>query len=233
MTCPNGFELGFAPTTADGVPLMITLYHVPRSRSLRSLWLLNELGVAFKLVEMPFTMKALRSSQYLSVSPAGRVPCLDDDGVVIFESGAIAQYLCNRYDPEGFGRRTDHPEWPEWVQWIHFSETMAVHASYLVQQANFVAPEDRSAAVVDLERRRLRKTLEVIDLRLADRDYMLRSGFSAADIAVGYSILMGDLYASETSGLENLLAYFERLAARPAFVASLPLKPGAGGSLAD
>jgi glutathione S-transferase len=199
---------------------MITLYHVPRSRSVRSLWLLNELGVPFTVVEMPFTMKSLRTPEYLAISPAGRVPCIDDDGTIVFESGAITQYLCNRYSPDDLGRRTDHPEWREWVQWIHFSETIAVHASYLVQQANFVAPENRSEAVVNLERRRLRKTLEVVDRHLADREHMLRSGFSAADVAVAYSIFMGNLYASEAEGLENLLPYFARMTARPAFIAS-------------
>jgi len=179
---------------------MITLYHVPRSRSARSLWLLNELAVPFQVVEMPFTMKALRAPEYLAISPAGRVPCINDDGTVLFESGAIAQYLCEHYDPAGLGRRAGHAEWPEWVQWIHFSETIAVHASYLVQQANFVTPESRSEAVVTLERKRLRKTLEVVDRRLANRDHMLASGFSAADVAVGYSIYMGNLYASETAG---------------------------------
>jgi glutathione S-transferase len=201
---------------------MITLYDVRRSRSLRSRWLLNELGLPFEVVEMPFTMKALRSPEYLAISPAGRGPCIVDDGQVVFESGAIAQYLCNRYDPEGLGRRTDHPEWVEWVMWIHFSETIAVHASYLVQQANFVTDDNRSDAVVNLERRRLRKTLEVVDRRLADRDYMLKSGFTAADVAIAYSIFMGDLYADETGGLENLLKYYARVKARPAFQESVP-----------
>jgi glutathione S-transferase len=199
---------------------MITLYHVPRSRSVRSLWLLHELDVAFRVVEMPFAMKALRAPEYLAISPAGRVPCIDDDGLIVFESGAIAQYLCHRYDPEGLGRRPEHSEWVEWLEWIHFSETMAVHASYLVQQANFVSPENRSEAVVNLERRRLRKTLEVVDRRLADREHILPSGFSAADVAVAYSIFMGDLYAAETGGLENLLPYFERIKARPGFRAA-------------
>jgi glutathione S-transferase len=99
---------------------------------------------------------------------------------------------------------------------------MAVHASYLVQQARFVALEDRSETVVSLERRRLRKTLEVIDRRLRDRDHMLLSGFSAADVAVGYSIYMAGLYATETDGLENLLDYRDRMQARPAFQASTP-----------
>lgn len=197
---------------------MITLYHVPGSRSVRSFWLLNELGVPFEVDRFPFTMKALRTPEYLAISPAGRVPAIvDSDGTVVFESGAIAQYLTHRYDPEVLGRRPDHSEWPEWLQWIHYAETISVHASFLVQQANFVAPEDRSEAVHGLETRRLRKTLEVVDRRLDGRDYLLTGGFSAADVAIGYSIYMGLLYTDQTEGLDRLNAYYARVAGRDAF----------------
>ena len=58
---------------------MITLYHVPQSRSMRVLWLLNELGVEFQLVSLPFD-KSLRSPEYLALNPVGRVPALEMDG---------------------------------------------------------------------------------------------------------------------------------------------------------
>lgn len=198
---------------------MIKLFHVRGSRSVRSYWLLNELGLPFEVELMPFTMKALRTPEFLALSPAGRVPCIiDEDGTVIFESGAVAQYLCNRYDDVRLGRKTDHPEWTRWVQWIHFSETISVHASYLVQQANFVAPEERSETVVNLERKRLRKTLEAVDRFVAGNEYLLPSGFSAADIAIGYSIYMGQLFANEIEGLRALGDYYARITGRPAFV---------------
>lgn len=197
----------------------ITLYHVGQSRSMRTLWLLNELRLPFTLVELPFEMKAMRTPDYLAISKLGRVPALVIDGRAIIESGAIAQYLCLRFDPEGLGRRPDHAEWLDWLQWIHYSETIAVHAACLVQQEFFIPPADRSPAVANLESRRLIKALEVVDRTVADQDYLLPSGFSAADIAVCYSIHMGKLFF-EPDGLPNLQTYYERLSKRAAFVAA-------------
>ena len=192
---------------------------------MRTLWLLNELGLSFDNVELPWDLAHLRSPEYLAISPLGRVPAIvDEDGSVLMESSAIIQYLCWKHDPQGLGRQPGHPEWPQWLQWISFAETIAVHAACLVQQKFFIAPEDRSAAVVNLESRRLVKALEVIDQALADREFLLPGGFSAADVAVGYSIHMGRLFFIP-DGLGNVSAYYDRLSQRPAFRASLPATP--------
>ncbi|MDX1581678.1 MAG: glutathione S-transferase N-terminal domain-containing protein, partial [Alphaproteobacteria bacterium] len=112
---------------------MITLYHCAGSRSVRSLWLLNELGVEFDLKELEFNMETLRGPDYLSVHPLGRVPCLVDGDVTIFESGAINQYLCEIYDPDQtLWRAPGTAERADWLQWIHYAETIAVHGAALV-----------------------------------------------------------------------------------------------------
>lgn len=199
---------------------MITLYHCAQARSMRSLWLLNELGVDFELVTLPFDMEHLRAPEYLAVHPLGRVPCLVDGGRVVFESGAIAQYLCENYDDGTLGRAPDHGERAEWLQWIHYAETMAVHGATLTQQQVFIAEADRSPVVKKLETRRLEKTLEVIDGRLKDRDYLLESGFSAVDVNVGYSVHLATKFTA-LDPLANVSAYYRRLTERPAFKASL------------
>lgn len=202
---------------------MIVLYHVPGSRSMRSLWLLHELarstGLKFDVKTLAFDLKVLRSPEYLAVHPLGRVPCLVDDGRVLFESGAICQYLCERYDDGALGRGVAHPERAEWLQWVHFAETMAVHGASLVQQTVFIAPEDRSPAVAKLESRRLEKTLGVIDRVLADREFLLRSGFSAADTMVGYSVHLARRFVS-IQPFPQVVAYYGRLSDRPAFQAA-------------
>ena len=75
---------------------------------MRSLWLLNELYIPFELVDMPFDLKVMRSAEYLAVHPLGRVPCLVDGAFRLFESGAIAEYLCERYPQAGLGRLAGH-----------------------------------------------------------------------------------------------------------------------------
>lgn len=170
----------------------------------------------FEVHEIEFSMAALRTPEYLSISPLGRVPCLVDDEVTMFESGAICQYLCEKYDEGILHRPPGHPERNEWLQWLHYAETIAVHAASLVQQQVFIAPEKRSEVVIKLESKRLEKSLEVLDAYLRDRDYLLKSGFSAVDTAVGYSVHLGfDMH--EINGLDNLNAYYRRCRARPAF----------------
>jgi glutathione S-transferase len=200
---------------------VLKLYHCAETRSMRSLWLLNELQIPFELIDMPFDLSVMRSVDYLSVHPLGRVPCLADGDFRLFESGAIAEYLCERYSESGLGRLAGNPERYEWLQWIHYSETMAVHAASLVQQRFFIAAADRSAVVAKLEGRRLEKAVQVLEPRLIDRDYLLRSGFSAADIGVGYSLHLADRLI-ELARFPSVARYLERLRARPAFRASLP-----------
>ena len=200
---------------------MIKLFHVDGARSMRSLWLLNELGLDFELVTMEFTMAALRTPEYLAVSPLGRVPCLQDGALTLFESGAICQYLCEQYDSGELYRAPGDPERAEWLQWLHYAETIAVHAASLVQQQVFIAPEKRSEIVVKLESKRLEKSLEVIDKHLMGRDYLLKTGFSASDTGVGYSVHLAQSRIDIT-GLKNVVAYYQRCQARPAFRKSAP-----------
>ena len=144
---------------------MITLYHCSNSRSMRTLWLLNELQLKFKLVTLPFSMEALRTPEYLSISPLGRVPCIVDEDLRLYESGAICQYLCENYGETELYRAVNNDERTLWLQWLHFAETIAVHAAALVQQEVFIAPEKRSDVIKKLESRRLVKSLEIVDFR--------------------------------------------------------------------
>jgi glutathione S-transferase len=208
---------------------MITLYHCAGARSMRSVWLLHELGIAFDLVTLPFSMAGLRTPEYLAISPLGRVPCLVDGDLRVIESGAICQYLCETYDDGTLHRAPGHPERVAWLQWLHYAETMAVHGASLVQQRIFIAPEDRSTVVQKLESRRLLKALEVVDRALGAQDYLLPSGFSAVDTAVGYSIhLAAELV--DFAQFDTLVAYYARLRARPAFQRSLERSPLAGSA---
>ena len=188
---------------------------------MRSLWLLNELKLEYELITLSFDREIFEAS-YLAIHPLGRVPCLVDGDLTLMESAAICQYLCQRYDNNHLGREAGHPEWALWLQWLHFAETIAVHASNLVQQYLVITDEKkRSPLVQKLERRRLQKTLEMVDQKLANQNYLLPGGFSAADISVGYSIHLGQ-YLTDIAQFPRLQDYYQRLKERPAFQRSLP-----------
>ena len=195
---------------------MITLYPCSNSRSMRTLWLLNELQLNFKLVTLPISMEALRTPEYLSISPLGRVPCIVDENLRLYESGAICQYLCENYGETELYRGVNSDERTVWLQWLHFAETIAVHAAALVQQEVFIAPEKRSDVIKKLESRRLVKALEIVDAQVTKTQYLLPSGFSAVDTAVGYSIHLASKFLDLTE-IGEVRLYYQRLKERPAF----------------
>ncbi|MFT5869697.1 MAG: glutathione S-transferase [Paracoccaceae bacterium] len=203
---------------------MIRLHHCPQSRSMRSLWLLHELGIPFELIEWPFD-KTLRSLEFLALNPAGRVPALELDGQTIWETGAITELLCELYPHTGLGRFAGDPERAQWLIWVHFAETISQHSAALTQQ--HVALYDdtmRSPIIMKIEARRIEKCYDALEQRLEGRDYLLDSGFSAADISVGQAVYMARHFA-KTEPFERLQAWYDRITARPGFVASLPIDP--------
>lgn len=198
---------------------MIRLHHCPQTRSMRSLWLLHELGVDFELQVYPFD-KTLREEPYRSLNPTGRVPTLEIDGVVLTESGAIAQYLCESFPEAGLGRSLRDADYAQWLNWVHFAETISQHCAALTQQ-HVALYEDwmRSPTIMQLEARRLAKTLATVEQGLADR-YLL-AAFSAADIGAGQAVYMAQHFVP-LDPFPKVSAWFARLQARPAFQRALP-----------
>jgi len=199
---------------------MIRLHHCHQTRSMRVLWLLNELGVEFETVVHPFD-KNLRAEEYLALNPAGRAPALEVDGESWWESGAILELLCERFPEKGLGRAPGDPERADFLIWVHFAETMSQHVAALTQQhVALYEDEMRSPVVMKLEAARLGKCLGALEARLAGRERIL-SAFSAADVAVGQSVYMGQRF-HRLDGFPAVSAWWARLQARPAFKASLP-----------
>ena len=204
---------------------MIRLHHCHQTRSMRVLWLLHELEVPFEVVVHPFD-KSLRAPDYLALHPVGRVPSLELDGKIIWESGAIMEVLCEHFPNAGMGRMPGDPERADWLIWLHFAETVSQHTAALTQ-SHIMLYEDwmRSPTVMSLEAKRLQKCFEAIEEHLSapghGAEYFLKSGFSAADIAVGHAVYMGRHFV-RIDGLPALQAWFDRITARPAFAASLP-----------
>ncbi|MEB8385973.1 glutathione S-transferase family protein [Rhodobacteraceae bacterium KMM 6894] len=204
---------------------MITLYHTPQSRSMRVLWLLNELDVEFRLVEMPFD-QSLRRPEFLSLSPAGRVPALEIEGERMFESGAMVEYLCESFPERGMGRAPGDMDRMAWLVWVHFAETVSQHVAALTLQHTALLDDSmRSPVIMKLEAARLRKCYAAIEARLStpveNRDYLLTSGYSAADICVGQAVYMAQHFA-KLDGFPETKAWFERLTERQTYQDALP-----------
>lgn len=194
---------------------MIRLHHCHQARSQRVLWMLYELGLEFELVVHPFG-PALRDPAYLAKHPAGRVPALEIDGGVIFESLGALQYLADRHPDSGLGGSGI-----DWLNWLNFAETISQHAAALTQQhVALYEPAMRSPVVCKIEALRLAKTYAALEARLVGRDYLL-GDFSAVDVAVGQALYMAKHFA-KLEKFERVSSYYSRLAERDAFQQSLP-----------
>ena len=204
---------------------MIKLHHCHQTRSMRVLWLLHELDIPFELIAHSFD-QSLRAPEFLSHSPVGRVPSLEMEGETMFESLAILQYLTAKYPAAELGRSIDDPDFAEWLTWLNFGETLTQHTAALTQQHIALYDDTmRSPVVMKLEAARIGKCYDALERRLStpveNRDYLLTSGFSAADISVGQSVYMARHFVKLDNHPETA-RWYDRLAERPAFQASLP-----------
>lgn len=199
---------------------LVTLWHVPQSRSFRVLWFLHEAGIPHAVEVLSFAGKGLRDPAFLAVSPAGRVPAVRVDGRTMFESGAILEWLTETRVPH-LGRAPGHPERADWLEWLHYAETIGQHLAQLTQQ-HIVLREDwmRSPTVMKLEAMRLARVLAGVGAVVHRQDWMLASGFSAVDVAVGYGVHLARRFVA-VDDIPGLAGYHQRLIARPAFQAAM------------
>ncbi|MBV7409439.1 glutathione S-transferase family protein [Maritimibacter sp. DP1N21-5] len=200
---------------------MIRLHAVPGSRSFRVHWLLAEMGIEPEVENYRIADGSLDTEGYRALNPAGRVPALEIDGITMIESGAIVEYLCETRPEHGLGRLPGDPERAEFLVWLHYAETVATAIQNLnLQQVFLPDPAMRSPTVIALEVRRLATALKPLEKRLSGQDYLLASGFSAADVMFGFGVEAAFHYVYKEK-FPALVAYHARLAARPAYQAAM------------
>ncbi|WP_372605061.1 glutathione S-transferase family protein [Actibacterium sp.] len=195
---------------------MIHLHHVPMARSLRVMWMLEELGLDYDLSLYSIRDGSMRTPEFLRLSPAGRTPVLEMGDEVIFESGAILQLLAERHPQSGLHRAPDHPDRARYLELIHYSETIGCLVENLNMNRVFLRnPADASPVVIRLLTARLRGALAAVGPQLRG-DFLLDSGFSAADIMLAYGFVLADRYV-RVGDYPELQAYWDRCKARPAY----------------
>lgn len=199
---------------------MMKIYHAPETRSIRILWLFEELGLPYKLETFKLGSPDMRAEDYLKVHPMGRVPALDDGEVTIFESGAIVEYVLARYGNGALVRDQASPGFAEYLQWLHYAEGMLMPpVNTIVVEKFFLSEARRNQVNIDRATKLLTRVLGAVEQRLADRDY-LAGDFSGADIMSGHATIVAARLGADISDKPNVAAYIERLKARPALQAA-------------
>ena len=196
---------------------MLKLHHAPNSRAGRIVWLLEELNLPYELNRMEFSPKDLKSDAHRARHPLGRVPVLEDGDVMLYESGAIVEYVIARHADGALKPAVESPLFPEYLQWFHYCEGMVMPpVNTIIVQTVLLPPERRNEEALGQAQRLLTKAVAPVDAALEGRDYLI-GDFSAADIMLGHALYMSRRLGCVSDEMTNLNAYLGRLEERPAF----------------
>ena len=209
---------------------MITVHHLNNSRSQRVLWLLEELGLPYDIRKYQRDAQTLLAPpELLQVHPLGKSPVITDDGVTVAESGAIIEYLIERYGNGRLAPAIGTPERLRWRYWLHFAEGTAMSPLLLklifdrIPQAPmpfFAKPIARSICAKVLERMvepNLRRQLDFMESELGRSDWFAGADFSAADIQMSFPVEASAQRAGLDASRPKLMAFLKRIHARPAY----------------
>ena len=213
---------------------MVTVHHLNNSRSQRVLWMLEELGVPYEIKKYqrdPKTMLAPPSLQ--KVHPLGKSPVITDGDATLAESGAILEYLVERYGNGRLAPAIGTPERLRWRYWMHFAEGTAMPPLLLKlifdriphsPMPFFVKPIARgiSAKVLAvMVQPNLKRMLDFMEGELGKSEWFAGDEFSAADIQISFPVEAAAQRAGLDKSRPRLMAYLKRIHARPAYKAAL------------
>lgn len=185
------------------------------TRSVRVLWLLEELGIPY---EIEIVERGVGSTEsFRMINPIGKMPAIIDSGSSVFDSGAILEYLLEKYDTaHQFSPERGSAQWLNYIQWMHGSETFMLPGSQFGHHTVVRPEEDRDPKLAAEGKAEFETNLRYLDKLLSAREYLAGEQFTAADIMMGWS-----LFVMETvgfgAGLEHVQRYSKQLKARPAF----------------
>jgi glutathione S-transferase len=192
------------------------VHHAPNTRSVRAIWLLEELGLPYEVQEYKLGDRSMRAPDYLKIHPMGRVPALEDADVTIFESGAIVEYVLARYGEERMQPSVNSLYFPMYLQWLHYAEGMIMPPVNVIVVETILLPADRRNDVnVSRATKLLGQMLGAVDAHMKGREY-LAGEFSGADIMTGHACTVAKRLGADTTDKPDLEAYIERCNARPA-----------------
>ena len=194
---------------------MIKLYFAPRTRAFRVRWLLEELGLPYELARVDFVHPAHTFAQR---TPLGKFPAIEDGDVTISESGAIVEYILERYGNGRLAPPIGSALRGEFLQWLHFAESTAYPPiGVIVWHTLFERNADRFPEFIESSRGRALEALAIVDARLEGRDHLLGAEFSAADVMMGFTLFVARALGVFDNRHVNAARYLARLEQRPAF----------------
>ena len=203
----------------------IRVYHAPRTRSIRVLWLLQEMGLPHEIVPVKFDSRPAGDEAYAEIHPLRKIPALDDKGTIVLESLAIMQYLLGRYGPSPLEVTPDEADYGRYLQWLHFGEAgMGMAVNLLLAHSLLLPEKARDPRMAAWALSEVNQLLDFIGKTgLGEREYLAADRFTAADISVTYMFYLLKTIRQFDGAPDNLKAYFKRVTARDSWAAASAL----------
>ena len=197
---------------------MIKIYHAKGTRGLRVMWLCEELNIDYEIQNVDFSKEFRFSEQWLKINPLGKLPSLRDGDILLFESCAMIQYILDKY---GGGKLQPSPSttsYAYFLQWLWFSEaTFARPIGEIVNHRREFPDEQEIPEVVQEMQSRIYKCLDALNEALEGKDFILGKDFTAADISLGYSLLIAKNRIDKEFP-EKVDKYWGNISSRRAFI---------------
>ncbi len=192
----------------------LKVYGVPQSRAARTLWMVEECGVPYEHVKTDFA-KGTKSDEYKAINPNARIPAIDDDGVIVWESMAINLYLAKKYGgdlaPKNLAEETHAAQWSLWV--MTEIEKPLLNALFARTGMMGMTKDEAQAAKYFDE---VRKPLDVLNGHLTKSEYILGSRFTVADLNVACVLNWASAGRFSLAEWPKVEAWLAKSAARPA-----------------
>ena len=197
---------------------MLTIHHLGHSQSERIIWLCEELGLPYELVRYQRDPVTILSPPVLrALHPLGAAPVLEEDGLLLAESAAIVDYLILKHGGGRLRLGPDHPEFAAFLYWFHFANgnLQPVMGRMLMVGRVGLPPDHPVQAAVQ---GRLDRVVTLVEARLGEAPWLAGEAFTAADIMSVFSLTTMRLFQPlDLQHCPNILAYLQRVGARPAY----------------
>jgi len=202
---------------------VITVYHLESSRSERIVWLMEELGLAYKLEVFPREPNGAAPPPYKEIHALGRAPAIRDGDTVLAESGAIVEYIVHRHAGGRLALRPADPAYARYVYWLHFAEGSLMSLLLIVLVLSRVK-EAAASPVSARMRERMNQILAFVDRELAGGPWFAGEAFTAADVMMVFPFTTLRWFLDyDLAPYPNILAYLARVEARPAYRKAMAL----------
>jgi len=207
----------------------LRIYGIARTRAFRALWVAKELGLPYEHIPVEIGQAGARQAEYLAINPNGRLPAIEDDGFVLWESLAITLYLAKKHSTGRLYPATLQGEAKTWQWSLWAVQEVDRGCNIWSLHAIRLPPEDRDPARLAEALKVLSRPFKVLDDALADRPYLLGNDFTIADLNV--AAVVSRTIEMEMPTTPRLAAWLKRCLERPAALAARELRAAADAAV--